>query len=210
MNERKGLVLFLLVVLLAWSPVWAQRTRGSIGGRVVDDTGGVIPGVAVTATNVATGVDLSTVSNDTGTYRINYVEPGEYELTVSLPGFKTIKQTVQLRTGDALLLDFTLEVGEVTEEVTVQAQAPLLQSSNATLSNLIDNERIETLPLAQGNPSHLLILAPGASSPPGGGWKWDEPGWSIATGFYFHGTRGNAIGFTLNGINNVGNAVGGS
>ena len=148
MSERKGSVLFLLVVLLAWSPVWAQRTRGSIGGRVVDDTGGVIPGVAVTAANVATGVDLSTVSNDTGTYRINYVEPGEYELTVSLHGFKTIKQTVQLRTGDALLLDFTLEVGEVTEEVTVQAQAPLLQSSNATLSNLIDNERIETLPFS--------------------------------------------------------------
>ena len=210
MSERKGLVLFLLVAVLAWSPVWAQRTRGSIGGRVVDDTGGVIPGVSVTAANVATGVDLSTVSNDTGSYRINYMDPGEYELTVSLPGFKTIKQPVQLRTGESLIRDYTLEVGEVTEEVTVQARAPLLQSSNATLSNLIDNELIETLPLAQGNPSHLLILAPGASSPPGGGWKWDEPGWSIATGFYFHGTRGNAIGFTLNGINNVGNAVGGS
>ena len=209
MKKCKGLSVFLLILLVAASPVWAQRTRGALSGQVVDNSGGVIPGVAITAKNDATQVEQSTVTNDKGAYRIDYLQPANYELSVSLPGFKAIKRTVQLRTGDTLILDFTLEVGEVTEEVTVQAETPLLQSANATLSNLIDNERIETLPMAQGNPSHMLILAPGASSPPGGGWKWDEPGWSIATGFYFHGTRGNAVGFTINGMNNVGNAVGG-
>ena len=142
----------------------------------MDNSGGVIPGVAITAKNVATQGEQSTVTNDKGAYRIDYLQPANYELSISLPGFKAIKRAVQLRTGDSLILDFTLEVGEVTEEVTVQAKTPLLQSANATLSNLIDNERIETLPMAQGNPSHMLILAPGAASPPGGGWKWDEPG----------------------------------
>ena len=200
----------LLVVLAVVAPLQAQQTRASVGGRVVDDTGGVIPGVNVGATNTGTGVEVPTVTNDTGAYRIDYLLPGSYELSASLPGFKTITRTLNLATGDALTIDFTMEVGEVTDQITVEAETPLLQSSNATLSNLIGNEQIETLPMAQGNPAHLLIMAPGASSPAGGGWKWDEPGWSITTGFYFHGTQGNAVGFTLNGINNSGTVFGGS
>ena len=170
----------------------------------------MIPGVNVTATNTQSSVEFPTVTNDTGVYRIDYLQPGPYELMVSLPGFKTVKRAVALSTGDSLTIDFTMEVGEVTEQVTVEGGTPLLQSANATLSNVIENEQIQTLPLAQGNPSHLLIMAPGASSPAGGGWKWDEPGWSITTGFYFHGTQGNAVGFTLNGINNSGTVFGGA
>ncbi len=209
---RKWRILFvgLLLVPLAAAPLWGQGARASLNGRVMDNTGGVIPGVNVTAANTATGVEFPTVTNDTGLYRIDFLTPGPYDVTASLPGFKTTTQTIDLRTGDDPTVDFTLVVGEVTEQITVQAQAPLLQSTNATLSNLIEAEQIETLPMAQGNPSHLLVMAPGASSPPGGGWKWDEPGWSITTGFYFHGSQGNAVGFTLNGINNVGTVFGGA
>ena len=199
----------LLVVPVAVTPLQAQQARASISGRVTDSTAGVIPGVNVTAANTESGVEFTRVTNDKGIYRIDYLDPGSFELTVSLPGFKTVKRKVELATGDSPTIDFTLEVGEVTEQVTVEAKTPLLQSANATLSNLIQNEQIQTLPMAQGNPAHLLIMAPGASSPAGGGWKWDEPGWSITTGFYFHGSQGNAIGFTLNGINNSGTIFGG-
>ena len=209
---RKSLLfsVYLLAALVAVTPLQAQQARASVSGQVMDNTGGVIPGVNVTATNTQSSVEFPTVTNDTGIYRIDYLQPGSYELIVSLPGFKTVKRAVALSTGDSPTIDFTMEVGEVTEQVTVEAGALLLQSANATLSNVIGNEQIQTLPLAQGNPSHLLIMAPGASSPAGGGWKWDEPGWSITTGFYFHGIQGNAVGFTLNGINNSGTLSGGS
>ena len=209
---RRSLVLSvcLLVALVAVTPLQAQQADASVSGSIADDTGGVIPGVNVTLTNTETGIELSTVTNDTGVYRISRVQQGSYDLTATLPGFKTINRRVQLSTGDSPTIDVVMEVGEVTEQITVEAETPLLQSSNATLSNVIEREQIATLPLAQGNPSHLLIMAPGASSPAGGGWKWDEPGWSITTGFYFHGVQGNAVGFTLNGINNVGTLSGGS
>jgi len=209
---RKSLVLSacLLAGLMAVTPLQAQQSRASVNGRVTDNTGGVIPGVNVVATNTESSVEVPTVTNDTGSYRVDYLQPGSYKLTVSLPGFKTVNRTVALATGDSLTLDFRMEVGEVTDQITVEADTPLLQSNNASLSNLIGNEQIETLPMAQGNPTHLLVMAPGASSPAGGGWKWDEPGWSITTGFYFHGVQGNAVGFTLNGINNSGTIFGGS
>ena len=210
MLKWKSLQVCLVLVLIAAVPVCGQGFRSAVNGVVLDNTGGVIPGASITVLNTGTGIATETVSGDTGIYRVGRLQPGNYQITASLPGFKTSNQTVELNTGDNTTVDFTMELGEVTEQVTVSAEAPLLQSSNANLSNVITEEVIETIPLAQGNPSHLLVMAPGASSPPGGGWKWDEPGWSITTGFYFHGSQGNAVGFTINGINNSGTIFGGS
>ena len=207
--KRTSLVLSVLMILtLTAGSVYAQEGRGSIRGLITDDTGGVIPGVGVKAEHIATGVDLVTITNDSGNYLIDHLNPGEYSLTVSLPGFKTTRRVVDLRTGDKLTIDFTMQLGEVTEEVTVEAATPLLQSASGDLDHLLDNRNIESIPLSQGNPTYLITLAPGASASAGYGWKYDEPGWTITTGFTFHGVAGNQLGYSLNGINNTSSIFG--
>ena len=209
MSKWTILSFILLAALVVVTPLKGQA-RANISGQVRDNTGHLIAGVNVTVTKIASRLELPTVTNDRGSYRVDYLEPGTYQMTASLPGFKTVRRRLFLATGDSLHIDFTLEIGRVTEEVRVKAETPLLESGNATLTSLIQNEQIETLPLAQGNPAHLLTMAPGSSSAPGGGWNWDDPGRPVTTGFYFHGSQGNAVGFTLNGINNSGTILGGS
>ncbi len=174
MSERKGLVLFLLVVLLVWSPSGPEnsrlhrRPRGGRHGRRH-------------SRRIGDGCQRCHrsgsfhVSNDTGSYRINYMDPGR--IRADRIASRIQDHQAAGPGADGRKPDSGLHVGGGGGHRGGDGPSPgaLLQSSNATLSNLIDNERIETLPLAQGNPSHLLILAPGASSPPGGGWKWDEP-----------------------------------
>ena len=111
---RKSLLLSvcLLAALVAFTPLQAQQARSSVNGQVMDNTGGVIPGVNVVATNTQSSVEFPTVTNDTGAYRIDYLQPGSYKITVSLPGFKTVNQTVALSTGDSLTIDFTMEEWE--------------------------------------------------------------------------------------------------
>lgn len=187
---------------------WLLLSLSKANGRILLLNGGVIPGVGVEAENVATGVDLATITNESGNYLFDHLNPGEYALTASLPGFKTTWRLVDLRTGDKLTIDFTMQVGEVTDQVTVEAATPLLQSASGDLDSLLDNRNVELIPLAQGNPTYLITLAPRASASAGYGWKYDEPGWTITTGFTFHGVAGNQLGYFLNGINNTSSIFG--
>jgi hypothetical protein len=181
----------------------AQDTRGSIAGRITDSTEAIIAGAEISAASKATGVVLNTVSNEQGNYRFDFLNPGTYELTVTTSGFKTLSREVELRTGDRLMLDLALEVGDLTERVTVTAETPLLETTNADRGQVIDNRRISMLPLAQGNPSFLLMIAPGANSGSSSNqFKFDEPGFEVVGNFSFHGAPRGTMGFTLNGIAN--------
>ncbi|MGI8785293.1 MAG: TonB-dependent receptor [Acidobacteriota bacterium] len=164
MQKRTGLLFLLVVILLTVTTAWAQEYRGSIAGQVTDTSGAVIPGVQVTATNVATNNVSTTVSNDDGTYKITYLPPGKYTLIVELSGFKKhVREGIEVRVGDQLALDIQLEVGEIEQIVSVSAQAPLLQSSSASVGQVIDQRRISELPLSDGNPFVLSRLAPGVT-----------------------------------------------
>jgi hypothetical protein len=181
----------------------AQDTRGSIAGRITDSTEAVIAGANVSATNRSTGVVLNTISNEQGNYRFDFLNPAPYEVTVSISGFKSLTRTVEVRTGDRLLLDLALEVGDLSEKVTVTAETPLLEATNADRGQVIDSRRITMLPLAQGNPSFLLMIAPGANSGSSSNqFKFDEPGFEVVGNFSFHGAPRGTMGFTLNGIAN--------
>lgn len=104
--------LLLLVVLGLASPAGAQDPRGSISGLINDSSGGRLPGVTVTATNVATNVPSTTTTNDDGNYAIPYLAPGKYTVIVELPGFKKIvRENIEVRVSDRIDLDFKLEVG---------------------------------------------------------------------------------------------------
>ena len=103
------------VLLLAGTICFAQESRGSITGKVLDPAGAVIPGAKVTVTDVGTNVSSALTSNSTGYWEVNFLTPGEYSVTVEAAGFKTLKQTgITLDTGDRLALDMKLEIGEST------------------------------------------------------------------------------------------------
>jgi len=105
----------------------AQDPRGSISGRVTDHTGGVLPGTTVTATNVSTSVSTSTTTSREGTYSIQFLNPGDYRVTVELSGFKkVVRESVEVRVADRLSLDFSMAIGQLEETVSVTAESPLL------------------------------------------------------------------------------------
>src|SRR5437763_1635079 len=142
--------------------LFAQDPRGSIAGRVVDKSDAVVVRAKVQATNVETGVTAVATSNETGIFRVPFLVPGTYRLTVEANGFKTYSQpALQLRTGDTLDLAIRLDIGDTTERVDVHAAAPILETGSSTLGQVIDERRLLELPQKGGDPFELMRLVPG-------------------------------------------------
>jgi hypothetical protein len=188
-------VLFLCAVVSL-----AQETRGSILGRVIDSSGAVIPGVAVRATNTATNVTVSAQSNAEGNYNIPYLLPGVYTLKAELAGFKTfVRENIQVRIDDRIAIDIPMEVGQVSERVTVTAETPLLESATASMGQVIDQRRIADLPIAHGNPFLLMQLSAGVvyTQNPG----LDRPfELTHIVGYSMDGVRANRNEITMDGV----------
>src|SRR5262249_55923880 len=130
--------------------------RGSI-----KDSGGVVPGVEVTLNNDQTNIKRSTVTNERGEYGFANVDPGTYSLKATLQGYKTIDRGgIRVGTQSFLVLDLTLEVGTIEENVTVTGQAPLIETANASQGTVLDSQALQTLP----SPGRAAFLI-GASVP---------------------------------------------
>ncbi len=157
--------LTLLAFLIAGvSGAAAQDFRGAITGRVHDRSGAVLPGVTVTATNVATNVGSTATTNSEGLFTIPYLTPGNYTVVAELSGFKkAVREGLEVRVGDRLVVDMSLEVGQVEETVLVTAQSPLLEMGSASAGQVIDEKRISLMPLSDGNPFVLSRLVPGVA-----------------------------------------------
>ena len=137
---------FLLSFLFS-TVVWAQSTA-QISGAVKDQSGAVLPGVAVTMTQTATGATRSAVTNETGSYALTNLPVGPYRLEGTLPGFRTFVQTgIVLQVGDSPVVNILLDVGQVTETVEVQANAALVETRTTGITQVIDNTRVLELPL---------------------------------------------------------------
>jgi hypothetical protein len=164
--RRSGIVatcLLLLLIALA-VPAAAQDARGSIAGRVTDTSGAVLPGASVTVTNVETNVGSNVHTNDNGQYTVLFLLPGTYSVAVELDGFrKSIHPKVPVRVGDKVQLDMVLEPGGVTEEVSVSADRPILESGTATMGQVIDSKLISEIPLGDGTAYGLTRLVAGAT-----------------------------------------------
>ena len=142
----------------------AQDFRGSVAGRISDASGGRLPGVTVTATNLATNVDTTTTTGAEGEYAILYLAAGTYRVTAELSGFKkVIRDGVEVRIGDRVPIDLMLEVGQLEETVQVAADTPLLETRSGSAGQVIDEKRIALMPLSDGNPFVLARLAPGVA-----------------------------------------------
>ena len=149
-------------LLLAVTGCFAQESRGSLTGKVIDPASAVIPGAKVTVTNVETNVSSSLTTNSTGYWEANFLIPGEYSVTVEAAGFKTLKRSgITLSTGDRIGLDLKLEIGESTVSVTVNADAPLLNSTTAATGRVLNTQDITHLPYGNMNPFLLQAMAAG-------------------------------------------------
>jgi hypothetical protein len=158
----RGLPVIPILVALAHGVSWAQEGRGTITGRVVDVSGAVIPGADVRAVDRETAGTAAAQTNDTGIYTIPYLRPGTYDVVVEISGFKTVeRRRVDVRVGDVLTIDVTLQVGDRAESVEVTAAAPLLESATVSLGQVVDQRRLKELPIQAGNAEELVLLTPG-------------------------------------------------
>src|SRR5213593_3054327 len=153
----------LFVLLLGTVSVLAQ-TQAVISGVIRDGSGAVIPGATITVTNPATNFVRSAVSNEAGVYSFPSLQPGRYNIKVELPGFRTITQNdVELQIQQSARLDFTLQVGDVSQTVEVEGTAALIATENATVGTVIENRRIVEMPLNGRNFLQLVALSPNVS-----------------------------------------------
>src|SRR5437868_6893562 len=126
---RSVLSFVVVLVLLAGLPAIAQKITGDISGDVTDSSGAVAPNVTVTAENLATNQSRTITTTNTGSYRIADLPIGSYKVTATAPGFKTLIQNADVMAGGNVHADFRLAVGQRTETVEVEGQAPLVDLS---------------------------------------------------------------------------------
>ncbi len=148
--------------LLGPSLALAQGTA-DIVGRVTDTSGGVLPGVNVTAENVATKNVRTTVTSESGDYSFNLLPIGSYMVRIELQGFQTVTTKVELNTGDRARVDGRMQVGSISESVMVTGESPLLQTDTATLSTLVTEKSVQDLPVQGRNIMRLVQLVPGGN-----------------------------------------------
>jgi len=194
----------LCVVLLAALPALAQ-TQAGISGVIHDPSGAVIPGVSVTITNPATNFVRPAISNDAGVYNFPVLQPGRYNIKVELPGFRTITQDVELQVQQSARLDFTLQVGEVSQTIEVSGAAALIATENATVGTVIENKRIVDMPLNGRNFLQLVSLSPNVSYGFNSSQQADERqgGSRAAQNISVAGQRSEFNHFTLDGVENT-------
>jgi Carboxypeptidase regulatory-like domain/TonB dependent receptor-like, beta-barrel len=192
----------LAIALAVAATAAGQEFRGAITGRVNDKSGGVLPGVTVTATNVATNVSSTTVTTGEGLFTIPYLTPGAYTVAAELSGFKkSVREGLEVRIGDRLVVDLSMEVGQLEETVLVTAQSPLLEMGSASAGQVIDEKRISMMPLSDGNPFVLSRLVPGVAFT--GDLKFSRPFDNAGTsGINADGASGGNE-FTLDGSPNM-------
>lgn len=149
-------VSLMLFLLLAGTATFAQEFRATLSGHVIDSSGAVIPKAVVIVLNVNKGIRTKTTANGQGVYTVPFLEPGTYSITVSAEGFRTyIQDGVTLQAGDKVEQNVTLDVGAVSEEVRVSADAPLIQTATATAGQVLTPEEIENLPNSGRSPLGL-------------------------------------------------------
>jgi hypothetical protein len=189
----------LIMVLIFAQSISAQETRGNIRGIVTDPNKAAVAGASVKIVDIARGTTTDLTTNDDGFYQANYLIPSTYQIIVEANGFKkTIRENVVLQISQSLSIDVALEIGGNQETVTVTSETPALETSNASVSQTVDQRRIEDLPLVHGDPYKLIGLSTGVTYT--GSARLDRPFEPThIVGFAIDGTRGNRSDLTIDG-----------
>jgi hypothetical protein len=197
---------YCLAVSLFFGVARAQQATGEITGTVTDATGAVVAGAVVSLAHPATGTQRTTRTNSAGVYDLPSLVPGAYNLKVEMAGFSTqARNDVELQVGQVAGIDFTLQVGNVSEVVEVAGGAPMLQTESAAIGSVVENQRIIELPLNGRNYLQLTALIPGATTngPPSAQGQGRMGGSRNDFTLNVAGQRVSYNHFTLDGVENT-------
>ncbi|MBL8213938.1 MAG: TonB-dependent receptor [Bryobacterales bacterium] len=192
-------------VCLSAAGLYAQ-TYGEITGTVTDSTGAAVAGAPISITNIATNQIRRIETNTAGTYSVPFLVPGRYRIEAKVQGFKAaIAADRTLQVGDVLQVDFTLEVGAITETVEVAALAEMLQTQSTATGTIIEQRRIVELPLNGRNYLQLVRLSPNVSAEMGAGGQASgrQGGERANQALSIAGMRQQFNRFTLDGVENT-------
>ncbi len=163
------LAVFVVLVASAGAAAGGQTNTAEIAGVVRDSSGGVLPGAAVTATHRASGTVIERVTDTEGRFFLPALRVGEWDVSAALPGFASQTHTgIILEIGRSLTLEFTMDIQGLAEQVVVQFTTPLLQTTTAEISDVIENREVVQLPLNGRNFMGLALLSDAVVLPPGG------------------------------------------
>ncbi|MBS1875883.1 MAG: TonB-dependent receptor [Acidobacteria bacterium] len=171
---KTKLAFSLLFLLLGLCILNAQDSRGTINGRITDQTGAVVPGASVTVTNSAIGLRTALTASGDGYYQASLLPPGLYTVEAVAPGFKkVVRDKIEVRVADRLEINLTLEIGAAEQSVTITAEAPQMNTESASLGTVVDAKRVAALPVSYGNPFLLIGLTAGVTY--NGSTRLDRP-----------------------------------
>lgn len=206
MNSRAIRVISLLC--LTFGVGLAQEFRATISGRVLDSSGGAVPGAKVTAVNVANNETNSATTDSSGAYTVPFLRPGDYKVTVTANGFKQYqRENVVLEVGRIVGIEVTLEVGALTETINVTAETALLETQTASRVGVINQKQVSEIPLNSRNPFMLGAMMSGVVFRGAAIWQRPFDNGAIAE-WSVNGGRQSNNEFLMDGAPNNGQAGG--
>src|SRR5919108_4835574 len=198
MRVRAVLYSFVILIVTATLSL-AQTTTAAFLGTVMDPSGAVLPGVQVTASNVDTGLKRTTITNEEGRFLLSELPPGSYEVVVNLAGFETlIRKGMTLTIGQQANLSLTMKVGAVDQQVVVTGDAPIVETTQSSVSGVVEEKRITELPLNGRDFTQLALVEPATVSLRNTGTG--EVGRGFGTRMSVAGSRPDQTGWRLDGM----------
>ena len=196
---RSRIALFLLLMgCVGAIPLFGVGTTGTIVGTVKDNSGAVVATATVTVRNEQTNATRQVKTNETGDYTVPLLPPGNYEITVEAAGFRReVFKGIALAVDQTARVDATLQIGEVSQQVTVNEAAPLVQTDTSTIGQVVQENQVKTLPLNERNFVTFALLVPGAQLPSEGSLDSTQ-GQALSV----NGARETANNFLLDGVDN--------
>jgi len=177
----------------------AQTSDGEILGTAKDQSGSIMPNVTVTITNVGTNISRTAVTDSNGNYEVRALPVGRYRVEAEAAGFKkSVVSGIVLQVNQKARVDLTLTIGEVTETVSVSGEAPLINTDDATLGNVVDQQRIVGLPLNNRSFMEFATLVPGVNEGAPGDFRKFVRGFNITA----NGARGEFNNYQMDGVDN--------
>ncbi|HEY3938175.1 MAG TPA: carboxypeptidase regulatory-like domain-containing protein [Bryobacteraceae bacterium] len=164
-SSAHRLRLLCVVLLIVAASGLGQESRGTITGHVSDVTGAGLPDAAVLIVNTQTQTEFHAKTNDAGLFTVPFLVPGTYNVSVEHPGFKKLtRNNVQLQVDDTVALNLPMVLGDVAQSVEVTGAAPLLQTADSSLGQVVDSHQMVELPNPSGNPAEFVTLTPGVTN----------------------------------------------
>jgi hypothetical protein len=204
MTINKAIWLTIIALFSVQLRLAGQEARGTLLGRVNDSTNAVIVSAKVEATNAETGVHYASVTNGTGDYIMPFLTPGSYSISVEHPGFKTSTRAgIAVRESERIAIDVTMQIGEASQKVDVTAETPLVDTSTASIGQVIEGRTITDLPSKDGMVLIMATLSPGVTFTPQTAAYVRPFDTSSPSTMSINGTRNGSNEFMVDGASNM-------